>query len=76
MNILRAVWQMWKKVGQFIGDFIACIVLTIFYFTIFIPFGLIVRLFNDPLRMKDKLGGVWIERTTRDRLMEDARRLF
>jgi hypothetical protein len=76
MNRLKAAWQLWKRVGQAIGDFIARIVLTIFYFTIFAPFGLIVRLFNDPLDMKREVQGVWIERATQDHEIQDARRLY
>lgn len=76
MNFLRTAWQMWKRVGQAIGDFIARIVLSLFYFTIFVPFGLITRLFNDPLMIKDNRQHVWLERRTRDREIEDARRLY
>lgn len=46
-----------------------------FYFTIFMPFGLIVTLFSDQLDMK-VLTPSWLERKTRDLTVEDARRLW
>jgi hypothetical protein len=74
MKILQRIWETWKRVGQVIGDFIARIVLTIFYFTIYAPFGLGVRLLADPLAMKNSRPG-WVERTTRDLTLNDTRRL-
>jgi len=50
-------------------------VLTAFYFTLFAPFGLGVRLLSDPLAIKHKHGAQWLKRTTRDLTLEDARRL-
>lgn len=76
MEKLRQLWQVWKKVGQAIGDFIARIVLTLFYFTIFVPFGLGSRLFSDPLHLKPTPKTAWQERTTQSPNLDDARRLF
>ncbi len=76
MDTLRKVWQVWKRIAQAIGDLIGRIVLTIFYFTIFAPFGLGVRLFMDPLMIKPKQRNQWLERTTQDSTIDDARRLF
>jgi hypothetical protein len=82
MKILTKIWHTWKQVGQFMGDFIARIVLTIFYFTFFLPFGLTVRLFSDPLAIKQPQQSAifndtsgWVERTTTDLTIENARRL-
>ena len=71
-EILNRAWNTWKRVGQAIGDFIARIVLTIFYFSLLLPFGIGVRLFSDPLnlRTKEELG--WIKRTSRDITLEDG----
>lgn len=76
MNALRKFWEGWKKFGHFMGDFIGRLVLTIFYFTIFMPFGLIVTLFSDRLDIKNRQQTpAWIERHTKDRTLEDGRRL-
>jgi hypothetical protein len=77
MNVLRAIWAAWKRIGQLIGDFIARVVLSLFYFTLFVPFGLGVWLFGDPLDMKVKVNpSLWLERTTHDHVLGDARRQF
>jgi hypothetical protein len=76
MELLRKVWQAWKKVGQFIGDQLGRVVLTIFYFTLFVPFALGVRLFLDPLALRPLSTPKWLERKTQDLTLEDARRLF
>ena len=76
MNTLSRIWQAWKRIAQVIGDFIGRIVLTVFYFTIFMPFGLGMRLFSDPLMIKLKINKHWLERTTRDLSLEDVRRQY
>ena len=75
MNILRTAWYTWKRIGQFIGDQIGRVVLTLFYFTLFVPFGLGVRLAGDALAIKPGHRAQWLERFTRDRVLDDARRL-
>ena len=75
MNVLRTVWRKWRAFGKVMGDFVARIVMTIFYFTIAIPFGIGVRLFKDPLRLKSK-EVAWLKREEREETIETARRLF
>ena len=76
MEALRKFWHAWKRFGQFIGDLLGRVVLTIFYFTLFMPFALGVRLFADPLAIRPEVGAKWVERTTHDLTLEDSRRLF
>lgn len=79
MSTLRIIWATWKRIGQFIGDFIARVVLSLFYFTLFVPFAVGVRLFGDPLGVKVKTKANpswWLERATRDSALDDARRQF
>jgi len=77
MDLLRTSWQAWKRLGQFIGDVVARVVLTVFYFTVFVPFGLGVTLLSDPLRMRrPSYQHLWLSRPTGGRSIEDARRQF
>jgi hypothetical protein len=76
MEILRRIWHAWKRIGQFIGDAIARVVLTLFYFTLFMPFALGVRLFGDPLAIRQAGPTKWLERKTLDLTLDDSRRLF
>ena len=75
MNILRRIWGFWQHIGQAIGDFIGRLVLTLFYFTLFMPFGLGVRLWGDPLDIKSRYQVGWLRRSTRDLNINDVRRL-
>ena len=76
MEVLRKVWEAWKRFGQFMGDMIGRLVLTVFYFTLFVPFALGVRFFGDPMAMRQSGSIKWVERKTNDLTLEDSRRLF
>lgn len=66
----------WKAFGRLLGDLLARVVLTIFYLTIFVPFGLGVRLFSDPLQMKGIPDHLWRPRSSGDQTLEDVERQF
>ena len=76
MDTLRKIWHAWKRFGQFMGDLIGRLVLTVFYFTLFVPFALGVRLFGDPLAMRSEVRAKWLERTSHDQTLDNSRRLF
>lgn len=74
--MLRKLWEGWKAFGRMIGNFLARIVLTIFYFTVFVPFGIGVSLFSDPLHVKTSPDKLWRPRTTGDQKLEEVLRQF
>ena len=76
METLQKVWHAWKKIGQFISDQLGRLILTIFYFTLFVPFALGVRIWGDPLALRQINGANWLERKTHDLTLDDSRRLF
>ena len=76
MELLKKFWEAWKAFGQFIGNWLARIVLSIFYFTVFVPFGLGVKLFSDPLWIKSPSSPFWRTRTTGDKTLEDVMRQY
>ncbi len=77
MNLLRTLWRAWKRFGQFLGDILARVVLTIFYFTIFAPFGVAVTLLSDPLGIRHAgIQPMGRARQTGDRTLDDARKQF
>jgi hypothetical protein len=77
MQILKKFWHEWMRFGHFMGDIVGRVVMTLFYFTLLLPFGVIVTLFSDPLDKKDtRKSPVWHARTTGDRTLEEARRQF
>jgi hypothetical protein len=77
MHYLRRAWNLWKRLGRFIGDLTGRAVLTVFYFTIFVPFGIAMRGFSDPLRLKHShCTSFWITQDTQNQMLEDAGREF
>jgi hypothetical protein len=74
--LIKDFWHGWKAFGQFMGNWLARVVLTIFYFTILVPFGLGVRLFSDPLQVKTTPAALWRPRDTGDQTLEDTLRQY
>jgi hypothetical protein len=75
MRYLATIWKAWKKVGQFIGDIIGRAFLMLFYVTVTLPFGLGVRLFGDPLKIKSATPH-WVERTSPEPTIEASYNQF
>ena len=57
----RRAWARWMKIAGVIGDFQSRVVLSLFYFVIVLPFGLVVRVFGDPLRINRNRDSGWPE---------------
>ena len=52
MSTRQGLWKRWKAFGRRAGDFLGRLLMTVFYFTLAAPFGLIVRFFSDPLKLR------------------------
>jgi hypothetical protein len=62
-GLLQAIWQRWKKFGRKLGDVQARLLLSLLYFTIFVPFALVVRWLCDPLSIKPRAQRGWRAKT-------------
>jgi hypothetical protein len=71
--MLKRLWQAWKAFGHAVGNFQARVLLTIFYGVLLFPFGIAMRIFGDPLRIK-RLPTKWIDHPTETCDMQWARR--
>jgi hypothetical protein len=76
VTILKKIWEAWQAFGRFIGNQVARVALSIFYFTIFAPFGLGVRWRSDPLQIKTTPDNLWRERSTTQETVAEAGRQF
>ncbi len=76
LTALKKLWEGWKALGRFMGNMVARVLLSVFYVTIFLPFGLGVRLFTDPLQIKSRPSSLWQARSTPDQSLADSRRQF
>ena len=76
MAALKKFWEAWKAFGRFMGNIVGRVVLSVFYFTVFVPFGLGVRAFSDPLQIKTRPESLWRPRVTADQTLAEAERQF
>ena len=60
LNSLKKLWEAWKRIAHRIGDFQARVLLTVIYAVLVLPFGLAIRLFSDPLKIKNR-PAEWID---------------
>lgn len=70
---LKRLWEAWTRLARRIGNFQARVLLTVLYAVLVFPFGVIVRLFADPLRIK-KRPTRWLDHPEEANDMEWAQR--
>ena len=77
---MRKQWKRfmawWMPIAEVIGNFMNRLVLSAFYFVIVLPFGLGVRLFSDPLKLRKKADTGWSEILNETKTVEKARKQF
>ena len=75
--MLKKLWNKWKTFAQALADLQARILLTLVYFIIVAPFGLLVRLLSDPLVIKHvPHRSMWFPKHNPEQTLEGARRQF
>lgn len=67
------IWKVWPGLAHGLGNFQARLLLTILYGIFVFPFGMVVRLFADPLRIK-KRPTRWLDHPNEPTDMAWARR--
>ncbi|MBK6880410.1 MAG: hypothetical protein IPO76_07305 [Elusimicrobia bacterium] len=73
MRFLAALWAWWKPKAHAFGAFQTRLILTVFYYIVFLPVAIAAgRPWRRP-RPTDE-GTSWTPRTTRDRSIDDLRR--
>ncbi|HUI41420.1 MAG TPA: hypothetical protein VL523_05580 [Terriglobia bacterium] len=70
---LKKFWRGFSAFAKRLGNFQARVLLTIIYAILVLPFGVMVRLFADPLRIK-KLPTTWIDHSQEKMDMSWAKR--
>jgi hypothetical protein len=76
-SFLRRFWEGWKALAAAMGNYQGRLVLSFFYFVIVSPWGLLTRLFSDPLQLKRVQGiSLWNSRDSVTGDLEEAKRQF
>jgi hypothetical protein len=74
-TLAQRAWRSWRRFGQWMGDRIARLLLTVLYFTVAVPFGLLVKLTQDPLDTRSA-APAWTARPQQDDSLDQAQRMF
>ena len=64
------------RISMVIGNFNSRVVLTIFYAVVVLPFGLVVRIFGDPLAIRGNRSSAWTDTQHPTRTIEEGRKQF
>ncbi len=78
-QLLRPLNVAWFKLGLLIGRFMSPVVLSLMFFCVIAPIGLLMRVFgHDPLRLKRKgsADSYWILRDEAENPMQSMRNQF
>jgi len=74
---IKSGWRKWKAISDAATNVLARVLLTVFYFTVMAPFGLWQGVFADRLVLRrPETGSFWVDRSTRDRSLDDGRKQF
>jgi hypothetical protein len=74
-EIVAIAWDRLKIIAAIVGDIEARVIVTVFYFTVLVPFGLISHLGTDPLRIAPTPeSSHWIKREPVPADLESAQR--
>ncbi|MCC6179693.1 MAG: hypothetical protein IT305_30650 [Chloroflexi bacterium] len=70
-------WSRWRAVSQKVADVQARVLLSVFYFTLLVPFAVGFKLFKDPLHLKHpRQQSYWLARKPVSEQLADAHRQF
>jgi hypothetical protein len=72
-EVVQLAWDRFKIISTVIGDVQGRIMATLFYFTALLPFGIVSRLFTDPLSLR-RTPAAWVDRPTSPETLDSARR--
>lgn len=76
-NLFKNLWLKWKAFSGRIGSFQSRLVLSFFFFLFVTPFGLGVKIFRDPLRLKKReKTSYWLSRKETASGLEQSRKQF
>jgi hypothetical protein len=75
-SILRVAWDRWQIIGHINGDYVARLIVNLFYFTILVPFAVGSKIFTDPLELRKSVTAHWKERKAVGATVKDAQSQF
>jgi hypothetical protein len=76
-NLFKKLWQSWGSFSKRVGNFQSRIFLSLFFFILFSPLALAVKMFSDPLRIRFRGNeSYWLPKMKTEVDLEQFRRQF
>jgi hypothetical protein len=75
-GFFRRLWEGWKRVAHVIGVFNTRVIMTILYFIVVLPMGLVFRLVSDPLQLAEPKETNWVPLPPQDHRLDTVRQQF
>ncbi len=75
-SLWRRAWEGWKRIAHVIGVFQTRLIMTILFFIIVLPIGLIARAASDPLHLRPRKDGNWVPLQPHPHSIESAHQQF
>lgn len=73
MSVLQLTWERFSIIARIFGDMQARVIATLLYFTIILPFGVIMRSGDNPFAQRGSQSQAgWLEREPVDNTLEGA----
>lgn len=76
MQIIKTLWNKWKKIAHRIGVFQSRVILSVFYFTILLPVGIVFSFFKDSLNIKRPSSSNWVTKIKQADTLEEMREQY
>ncbi len=77
MAVIKIFWEKWKTFGHKVGNFQARLILSLFYFIVIFPFGMVVKYVSKPLRLEPSNTSNWLVQSGEaEDVLARARRQF
>ena len=77
MNLLKKLWELWKKFGEILGHIMSHILLSLIYFIFVTPISIFYKIFNKQFfRFNNNYNTYWVERKNIDSTLENYRKQY
>lgn len=76
MHFLKSAWNRWKTIAHHVGVFQSRLILTLFYFILILPIGLIFTLAKDELGLKDRKISTWRKKEKQAETVEELKEQY
>lgn len=75
-GFFRRAWEGWKRLAHKIGVFNTRVIMSVLYFLVVLPTGLIFKAFSDPLQLSEPKDSNWVPLPPHTDNLDSARHQF